>query len=195
MRPVYDAQKARDYYLRTRHLKGRKAGVKVLPLGGGRGGPDTKPLPLGGGRGGPPVHKVKAAPVKPKKTAKQLRLEAHARTSALKVRLDQLHKVLAKLVKEAKGLGIETKSDTAKTKAASNQDAKDKPPSTVKQKREAAKRSAVYRKTHQTSVDAKSLQTDIEATLKKIKKIRAELKASVGKARSHAQSQTASKGR
>lgn len=175
---VYDRQKAHEYYMRRRHLKGRQKGSGQQPSGRQAG-----------------VHHT------PKKSAKQLRKEADARVAALEKRLDRLREVLRELVKQAKAKsGVETKSTTpTKKAAASGGGSKKTEHLTAKQKKDAAERSAEYRKNHPEKKapekDVKELRSDIEEVQAKIKKIRAELQAASKQARSHSQTQTAPKGR
>ena len=117
----YDAQKAREYYLRTRKLKGRKKG-------------SGQPTPTGRNpRGAQP--KAAPHPVKPRKTKAQKQKEAEVQVAALKKRLARLKEALAELVKAAKlRSGVETKTDKAKSKAQANSDAKSRKPLTARQK-------------------------------------------------------------
>lgn len=177
----YDPQKAHDYYVRTRHLKGRHGG-SGHPLSSGRQG--------GGNQHHPP-----------KKSAKELQKEAHARVAALEKRLERLREVLRELVKQSKArAGVETKNTPTKKAAASGGGSKghDKP-LTAAQKRDAAKRSEEYRKKHpehkSDDKKAKEVEAKIKDVREQIRKIRAELQAASQRGRAHMQTQTAPKGR
>lgn len=93
--PDYDPIKAREYYLRTRKLKGRHpAAPPPVPVGRH----PAKVLPVK--KHAAPLAKSTAKPKR--KSAAQERKEAEAHVAALQGKLDQLHKVLAALVKAAK---------------------------------------------------------------------------------------------
>jgi len=169
----YDPQKAREYYLRTRKLKGRKARSGDPEPGAKRSG---SAKPQGGNR-----------PAKVVKTKAQKRKEAEVQVAALKKRLERLKDVLAELVKAAKARsGVETKTDKAKAKAEKNADAKSRTPLTAKQKREAAKRAKEHYEENK-----KNPEKDVEELQKQIKEIRAKIKAAIADAKK----KSASKGR
>lgn len=180
----YDPAKAREYYLRTRKLKGRHKGVE-------------KPSSP---RSSKPV--LTAAQVRAKKAANNERLKkiAEARVNRLKARLAKLEKVLDELVKQAKARsGIDSKSKTT-PKA----DPKNAKPLTVAQKREAAKRAKERRDKEgdpSLSAQAKELDAKIKKVRERISKMRAQIAASKkriqAKAKSDAKtkSKTASNGR
>jgi len=176
----YDPNKAREYYLRTRKLKGRKAGA-------------GDPQPSGRSGSAKPTGAKRTA--KPKKTPAQKRKEAEAQVANLKKRLARLKDVLADLVKAAKARsGVETKTDKAKSQAQKNQDAKAKTPLTAKQKREAAKKAKErYEETK------KAPDKDIEELQAQIKDIKAKIKKALEDAKKQSarksKSQTATKGR
>lgn len=157
----YDPVKAREYYLRTRKLKGRKKGTVDQPSGKNSG--STKP---------------KASVKKPvvKKTAKQKRAETEAQVAALKQRLEKLKEVLAKLVKEAKARsGV--KDENPKDKADRNAKEKSRKPLTAAQKRAQAERSKkAYEKEKQ------SPDQELKELQEKIKDIRAKIKAAIAAA-------------
>lgn len=168
---AYDPVKAREYYLRTRHLKGRKAGVKVKPTSRGR----------------PKAVKVKA------KARKPSREELKAQKEALQKRLDHLRDVLAELVKSAKARsGVEDKSsDSSKEKASKNETPKKESKLTEKQKHEKAEKAReAYKKDH--------LSKDVKALEQKIKDIREKIESAIEDAKnksSKSKPKTASKGR
>jgi hypothetical protein len=150
----YDALKRHEYYLRTRNLKGRHPGLVDA---------------------GAVLNKVKninSSTIKKHKTAAQQRHETTAHLLVLKNRLERLQKVLALLVKQAKGRsGVDSPTKkTAKT---------DRKPSklTAEQRSKAAKRSKAYRRTHKPnpSQQVKELDARIKVIQAKIRKLRAEL--------------------
>jgi len=178
----YDPNKAREYYLRTRKLKGRKAGAG-----------DPQPSERSGSKK-PTTGKPRG---RPKKSPAQKRKEAEAEVAALKKRLARLKEVLAELVKGAKARsGVETKTDKAKAKAQQNQDAKSKTPLTAKQKREAAARSKKnYEETKKNNASDKNVQ-ELQEQIKDIKaKIQKALEDAKKQSARKPKSQTASKGR
>src|SRR3954465_6878100 len=128
--PRYDAQRAHEYYLRNRHLKGRQ-----------RRAQQQSSQRTASARNNPaPRH---AQVRRPTVSAKQRRAEAQARVAQLEQRLDHLKDVLQALVDKAKARsGIEPKKkETAKQRADRNARAKGKSPkSTLKERREARKR-------------------------------------------------------
>lgn len=163
---VYDPAKAREYYLRTRELKGRKKG-SVEPTAAQR------------------VAAQRAAALKRQK-------ELAAKVFQLEARLTALKKVLSELVKQAKARsGVVTPTKKA-TPVPSKGNAK---PLTSAQKHDAAKRSADYRKKNEplqnASDKAKELENQIKAVTDKIVKMRKELAA----AKKRTNSKTASNGR
>jgi len=178
----YDPQKAREYYLRTRKLKGSKAGAG-----------DPQPAKRSGS--------AKPTSGKPrdgfKKSPAQKRKEADAEVAALKQRLARLKEILADLVKGAKSRsGIETKTDKAKSQAQKNHDTKARTPLTAKQKREAAARS---KKHYQETKKNNSSDKNVQEVRAQIKEIKAKLKAAIEAAKKQSahkpKSQTAPKGR
>lgn len=172
---VYDAQRAHDYYLRTRRLKGRQAGQQETTSGrGGRTAPKLATRHPGGTR-----HQ-----------------QAKEQLAALQHRLERLREALDVLLKEAKGRsGIKTpvKKSPAKAAADSKSGGGSKEKLTAKQKREAAKRSADYRKKHPekstVSPEAKSVEQKIKDVRETIRKV----KEDIAKAMEAAQRKTATK--
>lgn len=171
----YDAAKRHQYYLRTRHLKGR-------PSSGGdrNGGRPATVTPIGEAK------------------SKQAHAEVAARVDELKSRLAHLESVLRTLVDAAKKRsGIDTKDQAAK-KDTSKPKAKDKPKTAAEKKKAAEdERKRLAKETGRTTLSAQeqALQRDIAAVREKIAKARDDLKASVDRARSSiekSQSKTAS---
>src|SRR5688572_1261221 len=95
----YDPVAAREYYLRTRELKGRKPGQMSTTSNRQTSGPTQTTA----GRKTPaiPGGQLKKPPVKAL-TPQQRRAVIERRVKALKSRLDELKAALAELVKQAK---------------------------------------------------------------------------------------------
>jgi hypothetical protein len=151
----YDPQARRDYYLRTRKLKGRKVGSAKTAIARH---PATKTAPV-----------VKTTPIAPKKAPEQRRKDTEARVAALQTRLDTLRKVLAELVAQAK---VRSGVDNAKPAPQSQK------PQTTKQKADAAERSKDFydkNKDQILSDKEKTLQGQIKRVEEKIREMRAEL--------------------
>lgn len=150
----YDATKRREYYLRTRQLKGRKPGsVKT-----------TKP-------------RLQARPKPPKKTRAQRQAERRRKIQAqveeLKIRLAHLRFVMAEETKKAQARSGVKPSKTPAKKAGTKKAAAKK--LTVSEKNKAAKRSAEYRKKNpDLALDeqVKSLNAKIKTIQERIAKIR-----------------------
>lgn len=162
----YDPAKAKEYYLRTRELKGRKKG-SVLP-------PSSK----------------RVATVRPmvksrKSNAAEIKKAAEARVAALKGRLDKLEKVLDELTKQAKARsGVNSGG-----KAPAKTNPKDSKPQTAAQKRDAAKKAKEYRdkndKDGDPSLAAEAKQLD--AKIKKVRERIAKMKAQIANAKKKTQ--------
>lgn len=174
---VYDPVKARAYYLKTRHLKGRRPGS----------GPDA---PTGG------RPRVANAPGKDAGSSRQK--EIAAQKAALEKRLDRLRDILTELVAKAKhrsGVKDNThKDDTPQEKASRNEHNKKSTPLTEKQKREkAAKARADYQK-QKGLTDSE----EVQQLQRQIADIRAKIQKALDEARrlsSQSHPKTASKGR
>jgi len=164
----YDPQKARDYYLRNRVLKGRRPGA-------------VKESGIGESSSQPPAKTKKPTT----RTPAQRRAQRKAKVEALQARLDRLNTLLTELVKQAKARsGVETKESPSKssTKTASKKTSD----LTAKQKNAAAKASEKYREENKETLakQAEKLQGDIKEVRAKIKEVRDELKASINRSRS-----------
>lgn len=161
----YDAAKAREYYLRTRKLKGRKAAA-AKPIGPGR---HAKAVAGGG---------------KPNRSkTKSRRAELLAQKKALEKRLDHLREVLAARVKEAKSLNAESQPkkdekdkapETPKDKADRNSDEKGKKLSPSQKSAKAKKAKEAYEKEHPNS-----LSKDVDILREQIKDIRAKIQKTI----------------
>ena len=175
----YDPAKAREYYLRTRELKGRKKGTAEEPSGRERKAQTQV------GKGNAKALLTKASPAKRSATTQ-------AKIDKLKKRLAKLKAVLAELVAAAKKRsGVETKAPAG----SKGSDSKGTSHLSAKQKRDAAARSKEY---YEKNKD-KSPDEQMEALTKQIKEIRAKIKKAIAdskkKPAKKSKSKTASKGR
>jgi chromosome segregation ATPase len=188
LRHAYDPVKAREYYLRTRELKGRKPG-KGKEVG-------SRPSPKG-------VVRSNRAD-KASKTTAQKRTEQAARVKALKGKLDRLQDLLKQLtekVNKKSRSGDDAKSSSDKSSSSSksgggSKDSKDRKPLTAKQKADARKRAKEsYEKSKPNPEDtstAKDYEQKIADVREQIRKIQQQLR----EARSQTSSnKTAPKGR
>lgn len=176
---TYDPAKAREYYLRTRELKGRTA-VQPSSSTGKTGSSVT-------------VKGLTPKVVVPKLTSTQRNAQAKEKVIALKAKLEKLKDLLKKLVEQAqKRSGVKdnskeksvTKTATAKpgTKASSSDlTAAQKKEKADKAAKEAAKNPTVKEETA-------DLEKKIAEVMKKITKAKADLKASADKERVQATS-------
>lgn len=160
---VYDAAKAREYYLRTRELKGRMKGMGVV----GEGKVPAKPAPV-------------AAPKKP----------SGDRKAVLKDRLGRLEEILDDLTarveaaKARSGITTPTKKSAEADKSKDpSTPAKEKSSSQKKKDAKAAAERYEKNKTAETSKDAQAVQDEIEEVQKAIAEARAELAAALAKAK------------
>lgn len=170
----YDPVKARQYYLRTRQLKGRSPGQRDRVATG----------------------VVRSTPSKGKKKSSR-REEIQAQKAALEKRLDRLRDVLAELVEAAKTRsGVDTKSDKSEKKSSEKEPQK-KRKLTAKEKREAAERSKEHREKNEKkqppSKEIKELQAQIKDIRKQIKEALEDARKK--KSRGTITSKTAPKGR
>lgn len=146
----YDAVKRREYYLKTRQLKGRQPKKAVQP-----------------------AKKIRAIkkPLPPKKTRAQRQAERRkkiqAQVNALKARLEKLKAVLAQLVKQAKSRSGQKTEPKKSSEKKSDGGQKQAPKQTAKQKADAAKRSKEY---YEKNKDA-ALADELKSLTGKIKTI------------------------
>ncbi|QPX71466.1 hypothetical protein SscP1EGY_71 [Streptomyces phage SscP1EGY] len=151
---AYDPVKRREYYLKTRNLKGRKASA----IRTSKSRPTAKPKP-------------------PTKTRAQRQAERRrkleAEVNALKARLEKLRTALAELTEQAKARsGVKPSSNTPKKKTAAKSTAKKQ---TASQKAQAAKQSKEYYEKHKDEILAdqvKSLKGKIKTIQERIEKMR-----------------------
>lgn len=170
---AYDPVKAREYYLRTRKLKGRRktTATKTSPGRGGRR-PSNVPAVRSGG-----------APNRSKTKSRRAQLQEQKEN--LEARLDRLREVLEERVEAAKGRSGVKKKDNGKDKAPEtqadkadrNKDEKSKK-LTPKQKADKAKKAKEdYEKENPTS-----LSEDIDILNEQIKDIHAKIAAATARA-------------
>lgn len=180
---VYDPVKAREYYLRTRELKGRK--------GGSGDTINSKKVFNKAATGNEGTYK------RPTPTKSNRQEELAAQRAALQKRLERLRDVLAELVEAAKKRsGVETKpEDTPKDKASRNEAAKKEKPLTAKQKAEKAEKA---REDYEKESGGSSLSKDVAQLQSQIADIQKQIQAAMAKARENSSSpkpKTAAKGR
>lgn len=142
----YDANKRREYYLRTRKLKGRKKGS------------------------------VKAAPPRKTRAQRQAerRRKQEAQIAALKGRLEKLRDVLAQLTKAAQARsGVDTKKPASKT-SASKQKSSGKPEKLTAAQKAAKAKADKKRQEELNTPEAqiKSLNEKIKTIQERIAKMR-----------------------
>lgn len=125
---AYDPVAAREYYLRTRKLKGRKKGSQDdNAVDADRAGRATLPTP---------------APKKSKKT-RNLQAETSARTSAINAKLDKLKGVLEQLIAESKNRKAESsKSSSSDSSSSSSSSSSSKSGSSSSKPKTAAQKAA-----------------------------------------------------
>lgn len=142
---VYNAAQRREYYLRTRKLKGRVKGAVVSPSS-------------------------RAAAIKAEKARKRRAIEA--RVKALQARLDQLRKVLKVLVDQAQARnGNDSKKSEKKDNTPEKQTAKQK--AAAQKASEKYARTHKDKKDQSLSEQAKDLSDKIKSIEERIKKLRA----------------------
>lgn len=170
---AYDPVAAREYYLRTRKLKGRRRTTA------------TKSSPGRGGRRPSNVPAVRSGGAPNRSKTKSRRAQLQQQKENLEARLDRLREVLQERVEAAKGRsGVKKKQDdrdkapeTKKDKADRNADEKSKKLS-PKQKAEKAKKA----KEDYEKENPSSLSEDIEILNEQIKDIHAKIAAATARA-------------
>ncbi|AXQ61252.1 hypothetical protein SEA_LIBERTYBELL_11 [Streptomyces phage LibertyBell] len=151
----YDPVKRREYYLKTRQLKGHV------------------PKALKSTKVTPPRVAVKPAPNRQQRQEERRR-QLQAQVDALKVRLQKLREALAELVKAAKARsGVKTPAKKQLSKAGNGKKAA--PKQTAKQKTDAAERSKEYYEKNKDQLladEVKSLTAKIKTIQERIAKMR-----------------------
>ena len=174
---TYDPTKAREYYLRTRKLKGRKP-TTATPSNPGRGGRRPANAPKGAAGGTASRSKTKSR-----------QAELRAQKEALEKRLDRLREVLSELVKAAKkrsggnpNKGKDKKDaapETQADKADRNKAEKKAKPETASQKKEKAQKAKeAYEKENPNS-----LSTDVDILKSQVEDIQAKIQKALADAR------------
>ena len=167
---AYDPVKAREYYLKTRELKGRRKGSQAPT-------PSKQPARRETTTPAPRARKAGNS------TAKQRRKELEAKKAALEKRLDRLTEILREKVKAAKALNApaqpkksvgkaaSAKTSSSSSRKSSSSESRDRKPETATQKRERAKKAKeAYEKENPGS-----LSQDIEILQEQIKDIRSKI--------------------
>jgi hypothetical protein len=182
----YDPVKAREYYLRTRELKGRRKGAGPTTSGlRSRSAQTTagnrQRIAIPGGQLKRPANAL---------TPQQRKAAIEARVKALKGRLEKLKAALAELVKQAKIRSgadpADVKSKDSKTKPKDTK-SKDNKPQTAAEKRAAKERYEKQKKENSTPAkQEEQLRAEIKRVEEKIAKVREELRASLQRAREKA---------
>ena len=166
LKHIYDAEKAHDYYLRTRELKGRQSATVEEPATVRKTTTIAKTV------------QPKAAPkMVSKPTPEQRRAAISAQVEALRNKLAALKEVLAELVAQAKArAGVEPEPEVAKKDPRATSDNPRK--LTPEQKADAAQRSKEWREANPDKAmdqDADKLARQVEAVEKKIQEMREKL--------------------
>lgn len=167
----YDPVKAREYYLRTRQLKGRRAATPFANPGRTPANSATtkdQPLPSG-----------------PKPNEPKTKTQAE-RVAAVQRRLDRLKAALALLVEQAKARsGVESDPEPTKKSATSKETAPEKPKSTQEKKEAADKAREARQKENPQSLTAQeqSLRAEVKQVQEQIAQARAKLQAAVERAK------------
>ena len=159
----YDPAKARDYYLRTRKLKGRKKGSVDVPSG-------DRPSSSAGGPGprGRPTASVLNVSQKNQAAAAE-------RVANITARLTKLQGVLSKLLEDA-GSSSSTSKEQSKSEDSKKSTEKktDEKPLTAKEKADARDRAAKsYEKNKESSKEASGMTS--EERDKKVAQVRAQI--------------------
>lgn len=171
---AYDRQKAHEYYLRTRKLKGRKKGAAKPPLSSIRPGSHAS-----GGIG------KKAS--KATKSPAQLRSETQAKVAGIKARIAKLEAALKALIAESESSKSKTKAKTPE-KSGSKSESSDSKPLTAAQKAQKKKDNAEYYDKHKKPAEKKTglqemtNEQKIEEIRSQLKAARAQLKAAMARA-------------
>lgn len=200
----YDPVKAREYYLRTRKLKGRRVSKEEFKdAATGNEGKYDRP------------GNTKAEKAYDAQQRKARRAQLEKKQAELRQRLERLQQVLRELVEDAKKRsGVEVKksgsdkktsessSSESKTKSKESSKSEKSEPLTESEKREKAKKAReAYEKENgptKSNGGGQSLSTDVKALERKIQDIRAKIEKALEDARSkssQSNNQTASKGR
>lgn len=173
----YDPQKAREYYLRTRRLKGRLKGSSETPH------PESGP-------------KNNNDVARRRRQTRQEQIEAERED--LQIRLDRLRDVLAELVQAAKSRGGSANKDTeSKAESNNSKDTSSKSESkssgktetkTAAEKNEAAKKARDHYEKNKP--EGMSSEQELKALKDKIEDIKSRIEAAIIRARSRTTDKT-----
>ena len=163
---AYDPVKAKEYYEKTKVLKGRVKGT-------------TKVVAKTSNSSSASAAKKRASAAKAQAArSAALKAAAEKRVFALKVRLQQMEEALDKLAAQAKARsGVDPKASAPKAATAASK-AKDAKPLTAAQKREAAKKAAERREKESDqslSTQEKTLEAKIASVRKRIDKMKVDM--------------------
>lgn len=173
----YDAQKAHEYYLRTRDLKGRSRGMD--------GDGSTTRMPAAQPKKSTPISKAPAKktavrkPAAPKETIEQRRARIKAATEQLKAKLEQLREVLRQLVNEAKIRNGGEATPTGGTTPESGKGEAQKE-LTPAEKAEQAKKAHEYYEKHKQETPEQSI-AQLQEKIKQVEAKIAEKRAQIAK--------------
>lgn len=186
-RVPYDPVKRREYYLRTRQLKGRKTGTASAPA--------VTRMRKARAVGATPNHRV----LNQKQRRAQRRKEVEHRVAALNIRLRKLREVLRDLVEDAQRRSGVNPADSAPAKQSkqatptgSKKKTEPRTQTTADKKKSAERSKEYYEKTKKVtgpvmdkllSVKENQLKKEVTVLEQKIMKARKALKQSVAKAR------------
>lgn len=174
---TYDPVKAREYYLRTRKLKGRGTGTSRAAVG--------RPSPKGE-ISARLARQAQVAQTQRRAKAASNRKAVEAKVAALQVRMGALQNVLKELVaqqgaEKAKANDKAAKEASGSKSAAGGKSSADRKPLTAKQKSDAAKRSKEhYEENKQPAIKklkGKELDDKITEVRSKITQMRGEIAA------------------
>lgn len=156
---VYDPVKAREYYLRTRHLKGRRPAAQVASIG--------RPA-------------VRGASNAEMRQSRRKKLEAEK--AKLEKRIEELKNALESLVRQAKRrAGVSAEEDHQKDpKEQADRNTRDKKDKPLTEKQKADKRKAA--KEQYEKEKGMTLSREVEALRQQASDIRAKLEAAIADA-------------
>jgi len=172
---VYDPQKAREYYLRTRQLKGRRPAASQATIGRAASSHDT------GNEG------KNARPKSNAEMRASRRRQLEAEKAKLERRIEELKNALESLVRQAKRrAGISASEDKQKDsdpKEQADRNTRDKKDKPLTEKQKADKRKAS--KEQYEKEKGMTLSREVEALRDQAKDIRAKLEVAIADAQKH----------
>lgn len=170
----YDPVKAKEYYERTKKLKGRRKGAR--PVG------SSRPVGKGVATTPRPAARAVGGPAKPPTGRTKQMAELRARLGRLEQVLDDMQ-ARVEAAKARAGITTPTKKTAAteKSKESSSEEPSKKTSSQKKADAKAAKERYEKNKNPETSQQAQSVQDEIEEVQKKIAEAREELATALAK--------------